>query len=148
MTKMRMTKCLTQSESVLVHSLKWDPDLSYTWESLKVYSQGSISLSLHYKTLIIKMEKNSIKPTATLKQRMNFSDAEMQRERRRLAWPQQKHLAIGLHWIQDKRYFPRRDTSTKLPFLMATAKFSQEKNLNQVTNYNIINMTFWVSGFG
>ena len=40
-TKIMMVKYLIHSVSVFIPSLKCDPDLSYTWESLRVHSQGS-----------------------------------------------------------------------------------------------------------
>ena len=43
------------------------------------------------------METNNNKPTATLKHRMNFSEAEMQRGREKPAWIQVHKLAES--WI-------------------------------------------------
>ena len=45
---------------VLIHSLKCDPDLSRTWDGLKVHSQGSICLPLKYK-MIAQVEADSKK---------------------------------------------------------------------------------------
>lgn len=56
-TNMMMAMC---SVYVLIHSLKCDPDLSHTWDGLKVHSQGSICLPLKYK-MIAQVEADSKK---------------------------------------------------------------------------------------
>lgn len=54
---MMMVKC---SAYVLIHSLNCDPDLSHTWDDLKVHSHSSIYLPLKYK-MIVQVEADSKK---------------------------------------------------------------------------------------
>lgn len=139
-TNMMVAKGLIHSVSVL-RSLKWDCDLSHTWDGLKVDSRGSICLPLKYKSMIAQMEADSHKITSTLKDKMNSGDAGLQSQSVNPAWFQvQPSLDNRL------KGYPCRGRTGQISPYYASVAFSQKKNLNRVTIYDITNMISWLSG--